>query len=368
MRLDVPLYGQRDKRWRAKKLGFGFGTIGVFGCILADISMMLDFNPDKLNDSMRKNGCFTGASKNLVNWRCVANNYPFTWQGKKSWRNVPADLNAIANYIDQRKPVILETKLPATNPRDWHFVLAIGYVKEGGEVTDIIINDPWYSKSTLYTSLYSKTPEIGITGCRLLIPDKSFNKYQGNMTTDQSTELAECLKQHNQLMKEIATLKVQLDDERDEVAKVAQKWHDVEAERDRVKDEIKATYKPKIKALEGQIVGLERRVENLIEQAEKAHGDIEESVENVLGEISGRFTSDILDLKQPRPDKVDEVAGAVTSLIGLTERLSKSNNLLKQQNEDLKRENLQVKEELSIIKPDGFWLRVWKFIRRIICL
>ena len=74
MKLNIPPLGQRDPRWKDKRLGGG-GSIGNYGCLLVCHAMMLTYfghevDPDTLNAIYKEKGVYDG---NLINFFAAGN-------------------------------------------------------------------------------------------------------------------------------------------------------------------------------------------------------------------------------------------------------------------------------------------------------
>ena len=61
--MDYAKYSQRDWRWRWKRLGNSWSTIGGYGCFLTSLSMMVGKRPDEVNEILKKAGAF---NKDLI--------------------------------------------------------------------------------------------------------------------------------------------------------------------------------------------------------------------------------------------------------------------------------------------------------------
>jgi hypothetical protein len=55
---DFALYSQRDPKWCKVPLGFGKTTIGSHGCFLTSLAMMVQQEPDKVNEILKKKKAF----------------------------------------------------------------------------------------------------------------------------------------------------------------------------------------------------------------------------------------------------------------------------------------------------------------------
>ena len=72
--INVKPLSQRDEKWKLKKLGFGVGSLGSYGCLLVSYTVLLNYftkknyTPDEVNEAMKKAGGFVGDTKNLWVW------------------------------------------------------------------------------------------------------------------------------------------------------------------------------------------------------------------------------------------------------------------------------------------------------------
>jgi hypothetical protein len=135
----MTLYSQRDSRWKNQKFGKD-ATIGVYGCTLTCIAMMLDITPDIVARKLDEANAFSG---NLIIWQRVEKAFPQLKYVKR---------NKTYNNEDVKKnlPCLVEVDFDGTPRIDQrHWVLFKGNQK---------MYDPWTGKE-LSTSFYS--PLIG---------------------------------------------------------------------------------------------------------------------------------------------------------------------------------------------------------------
>jgi uncharacterized protein YvpB len=154
MKLQVPVFGQRDSRWANKLLGTSTSTIGGYGCLITSIAMLAkyygkDTDPDRMNTSLISVGGY--ASGNLYKWyEGVTKIYPDITCTKIVYTPDPlstAQETELKNEIDAGRPVVLYVDFnPATAAPDMHFVLLIGY-----EGDTFYMNDPWYGDTANLT-------------------------------------------------------------------------------------------------------------------------------------------------------------------------------------------------------------------------
>jgi len=151
--LDVPLFSQRDERWKTERLGAST-TIGANGCLLTAVAMLLaywgkDTNPKKLNSAMKNIGGYSG---NLWIWDRLTKIYPDVQLDQSAW--IVSQGGYVLSRIDQLlsagTPVLAQTDYnPATAYLDQHWVLIVG--RQGD---DYIINDPIDGQRVLFSSRY----------------------------------------------------------------------------------------------------------------------------------------------------------------------------------------------------------------------
>jgi len=154
MKLNVPIFGQRDSRWANKPLGSSSSTLGGYGCLVSCLAMLCkyygkDTDPDKLNTALVNINGFAAASttptqKNLYKWyegiTKLYSDIAITKLQATPAALTTTDFNALKAEIDAGRPVILQVDfIPATAFVDMHFVLLTGY-----EGNTYYVNDPWY--------------------------------------------------------------------------------------------------------------------------------------------------------------------------------------------------------------------------------
>lgn len=145
--IDVPLYSQRDARWRDKYVGYSRLRIGQAGCTVTALSSFLSrvynekLTPDVVNDKLKAVNAFTGA---LLIWYRV----PYAFPKLKWIKRVYNYNNAeVSWYVYVRKtPVMVEVNAaPIGAARHW--VLYLGSQKA---------MDPWRGQ-IIPTSTYIPT-------------------------------------------------------------------------------------------------------------------------------------------------------------------------------------------------------------------
>jgi len=143
---SVPSYCQRSSPWAGDTLGYGPGTLGIWGCFVTCIGDETQFfnggnwDPRTMNNWLKARGDFSG---NLV--------IPSRAPGYLGWNNYSrsaADLNHINGLLDAGYLVIAETRWP-TNRSLTHYVLLTGH-----SGTTYSISDPWYGDRVTFQSRY----------------------------------------------------------------------------------------------------------------------------------------------------------------------------------------------------------------------
>ncbi|MHA1842403.1 MAG: C39 family peptidase [Candidatus Heimdallarchaeota archaeon] len=164
MRLSVPLFSQRDERWRKKKLGFSNLSFGDYGCAVACMAMLAcyygkDTDPGKLNDDLKEKNGFVGG--NIV-WQAINRVYPdIKFTSFRDYPLDPAPVKSISAQIKKGKPVLCWVDCNPNQPgNQMHWVIL-----KGIEGDDYWLNDPWFGDEVLFSKRYGK-PVIGILGHR----------------------------------------------------------------------------------------------------------------------------------------------------------------------------------------------------------
>lgn len=158
MRLPIAPLSQRDRRWADVKLGTSTSTIGGYGCLITDATMMANFllgkniTPADLNAWLIANGGYHDF--NLFVWGIMNK---LDTRLSFGYRYNYAALDKIDEQLAKGMPVVINVDLnPATSYLDEHWVLVIG--KENGSY---IINDPWYGLTMPFEKNYGD-PRTGV--------------------------------------------------------------------------------------------------------------------------------------------------------------------------------------------------------------
>jgi hypothetical protein len=144
--LNLPIFSQRDDRWKNDKHGTSSSTLGQTGCLVTALAMIFkyfglkDTTPKLLNQILTKNKGY--ANGNLVIWQRVAE-----LTGMKFVKRVnPYSNTDVAWNIYVRKiPVLVEVLAPKGVPGGKHWVVFLGNQKA---------IDPWTGTITS-TSKYT---------------------------------------------------------------------------------------------------------------------------------------------------------------------------------------------------------------------
>lgn len=135
--INVPLYSQRDARWRDKYVGFSRLRFGSYGCTVTALSSFLSYvyneklTPDVVNEKLKAVQAFSGA---LLVWYRVPYAFP-----KMKWikRAYNYSNTEVAWYVYVKKlPVMVEVNAYSIGAAR-HWVLFCG---------DRKMMDPWTGK------------------------------------------------------------------------------------------------------------------------------------------------------------------------------------------------------------------------------
>jgi len=150
---NIASIGQRDTRWKAKKLGTSNSTIGDHGCILVCATIVARFYGkdiwhDWLNEQMVKVGGYYDG--NLWAWHKLTNIFPdIEVHDLVDCYTVPAPLEKIDQRLEQGHPVIVCVDFDPKPGVQTHFVVIFGKDERG-----YYIADPWYNDIALLHERY----------------------------------------------------------------------------------------------------------------------------------------------------------------------------------------------------------------------
>ncbi len=128
-------YSQQDPKWKNKLLGTSGLTIGNYGCFLTCFAMLLEVEPDKVNERVKIFGGFAGA---LLSAAVVPNAYKQISVTQTWCTNNPAPLDVIDNALKGNYPVIVQVDTSPVTGIQSHFVILTGKVGH-----DYNMVDPW---------------------------------------------------------------------------------------------------------------------------------------------------------------------------------------------------------------------------------
>ena len=166
--IKIKPISQRDFRWNLRKLGDNSApkdsTIGMYGCLLADITMLtnyytgIDWTPLQLNYLINKYNGFNDGNQ-IIHSTIQYIFSEFRFDRLIRCESQPAPIQLINEQIDKGNPVILKVDFNIkTAPVDGHFVLAIDRDNIG---KNYWINDPWLGRGIWLLEQYGK-PEWDI--------------------------------------------------------------------------------------------------------------------------------------------------------------------------------------------------------------
>lgn len=168
--IDVPIQSQRNPLWASNILGFGPKTIGNFGCLLTDYSMLLNYwkvttrQVDAENPYFKARGGFAPGTSDLVSL-ALTKVYPQI--RNEGWLSVGTAMHTkTRDYLARGIPVVAKVDFhPETAQWDQHWVLLTGY---DPQKNDYLMNDPWTGKKNVYVNDYYYNG--GLQGCIYYLP------------------------------------------------------------------------------------------------------------------------------------------------------------------------------------------------------
>jgi uncharacterized protein YvpB len=149
MKLKVPLYSQRDTRWKNEILGYNTNpiyTIGGWGCLISSFAMYLtalgkNKNPHDVNEDMKSCGGYVSGTGNLI-WSKIASYYNIVNDYQSPYYNGPVTdygIQKIKDSLDQGKVCITHVDMDMNDADDdQHWIVIKGYEGE-----KMYANDPW---------------------------------------------------------------------------------------------------------------------------------------------------------------------------------------------------------------------------------
>jgi len=177
--LNVPQFSQKDPRWKDIKLGTSNSTIGGYGCLMTDATMVAryyghDVNPAQMNQLLIDNGGYVNG--NLFVFGALTDIFPdvvIDWNNFINCIDTPAPLGTIDAMLLAGYPVIVQVDFnPSDADIDQHWVTIVG--KQGGSY---IINDPIDGARVKFEERYGDPSRYifrlaGYKGTPAVIPDE----------------------------------------------------------------------------------------------------------------------------------------------------------------------------------------------------
>lgn len=163
MKVNVPLLGQRDYRWKNQRLGTVDGTtIGGYGCLITCMTMLAqyykkDIWPNQMDDWLTANKDYVQG--NIYRYDAFGREFPdCSFDKIVSCTNIPAPLDQIDEYLKLNKPVVVMVDFDhdQNDGIQTHFVLVTGKVEGGADDGKYIINDPWYGDEVFIDARYGE--------------------------------------------------------------------------------------------------------------------------------------------------------------------------------------------------------------------
>lgn len=336
------IYSQRDPQWKSKKLGFGTGTIGMYGCKVTALAQgLLRFNinytPDALNTILKDYKLFVGATENLLDDANITK-LPFITSFRRV-DNWDGDLTELANLL-KTHVVIGEVSPVPIGGSGQHFV---GVDSIDGK--NAVITDPWFGDKIRVAARYNNYENI--LGLRIYqvkstseaMPDKY--PYGIDLNNPESVKVC------------VETWKQVIDKEYVKASEVAQKdalyeetindlRKKLTAETEALKDS-KNKYSTFVERC-AELVGSPKDEESLIKFLSNYNQALEE-----LDEYKIKYDKQAKQLTEEKKAYQEEING-------LLERMSEMEKAQKQAIEDLQekhsKEISKLKQEITDIKND----------------
>ena len=160
----IPLYGQRDPRWKDQLLGYSaVATFGTYGCLVTCVAMLAthalqyEVTPLLVNARLKDVGGFVANTANMYFAKVIEAFPELKLAGFYRWRTIAADLSKIDEILNRGGyPVIQVDFDPGDQQRadpdlDEHWVLIVGKDGEGYR-----IYDPWTGQAHLLPPAYCR--------------------------------------------------------------------------------------------------------------------------------------------------------------------------------------------------------------------
>jgi len=208
-KLKVPeVYGQRDNRWNNILLGYNSNsqyTIGLYGCLISCLGMIVHKTPDEVNTILKNNSGFVSGSGDFYWGKCSALGLNQIYTSPSYDGPVtPQGMTKIKELLDDNHPLLCEIDFnPATTSVEEHYVLLIGY--DGDQ---IIAADPWTGQ-IISLDVYGGAQRSII---QFRSYDKTFDDEADSQVALLEREYAQCRNDRDGHWIELQTLKQQYGD------------------------------------------------------------------------------------------------------------------------------------------------------------
>ena len=140
----MKLYGQRDIRWKDKKIGNSNSSIGDYGCVITCLAMLAGITPDDINTRLAS---VNGYQIDLILWQKIKE--AVSWL-ELEWRGYSYDNDKVLDAINRFGGCMVEVDYDGKidTPKDKHWVLFIGNQR---------MYDPWTGRECATSKYPIKT-------------------------------------------------------------------------------------------------------------------------------------------------------------------------------------------------------------------
>ena len=150
--MNVPIFAQRDPKYKGYVLDDSPYSFWDFGCALCSVSMVAkyygkDTDPIKLDSDLSKIGGID--NQGLMHWNKVSELYSDISCDVVNYGNDPANMAQIDEALNNNFPVIVETRF-GQDETAMHYVVL---TKKNGVYT---ANDPWWGDSCSFNERYGE--------------------------------------------------------------------------------------------------------------------------------------------------------------------------------------------------------------------
>jgi len=138
------IYGQRDDRWKNKKVGNSNSSIGNFGCTITCLAMLAGITPDDVNTRLTR---VNGYQVDLILWQKIKEAIPWL---EFEWRGYVYENDNVLLTIEREGGCLVEVDYDGKldTPKDKHWVLFIGNQR---------MYDPWTGRECATSKYPIKT-------------------------------------------------------------------------------------------------------------------------------------------------------------------------------------------------------------------